>query len=303
MNTLTFLLAATDFSEDGRYAVQRAALVAAAQQARLDLLHVVNGPALGRLLLLVPTSVGARAKLVDDAQRALDELAADITRQTGVTTGTRIGVGVVLDEILAGCTQADLLALGARGTNPLRDLILGSTAERLLRKCDRPILVVKRPVQGDYRRVIVPVDFSPSSAAALRMALRIAPGAEIMALHAFEVPFEGKLWLADVSQREIDDYRARARQQAQERLGALVHGISGDDPYRIEQAVEHGEAAQTILAQEQALDADLIVMGKHGQSAVEDFFLGSVTRHVLADANCDVLVVQAAADAALPSAG
>jgi nucleotide-binding universal stress UspA family protein len=52
-----------------------------------------------------------------------------------------------------------------------------------------------------------------------------------------------------------------------------------------------------VLEQEQEDDCDLIVIGKLGKSRLEDYFLGSVTRRVLADSQADVLVVPADAPA------
>jgi nucleotide-binding universal stress UspA family protein len=54
--------------------------------------------------------------------------------------------------------------------------------------------------------------------------------------------------------------------------------------------VIEGEASQRIVEQEQERDCDLVVLGKHGQSATEDLLLGSVTKHVLAEGSTDVLV-------------
>ncbi|MHB1402423.1 MAG: universal stress protein [Thiobacillus sp.] len=45
-----------------------------------------------------------------------------------------------------------------------------------------------------------------------------------------------------------------------------------------------------IIEHEQTTDADLIVMGKHGQSVMEELLLGSVTKHVLAYSSSDVLI-------------
>jgi nucleotide-binding universal stress UspA family protein len=51
-----------------------------------------------------------------------------------------------------------------------------------------------------------------------------------------------------------------------------------------------GDASQRIVEQEQGSDCDLVVVGKHGQTAAEELLLGSVTRHVLAEGSADVLV-------------
>jgi nucleotide-binding universal stress UspA family protein len=45
-----------------------------------------------------------------------------------------------------------------------------------------------------------------------------------------------------------------------------------------------------LVQQEQEFDCDLIVMGKQGESSVEDMLLGSVTRYALAQSQCDVLI-------------
>ncbi|MEN9436527.1 MAG: hypothetical protein RIR09_1182, partial [Pseudomonadota bacterium] len=45
-----------------------------------------------------------------------------------------------------------------------------------------------------------------------------------------------------------------------------------------------------IVEQEQERSCDLIVMGKHGQNALEELFLGSVTKEILSQSQCDILV-------------
>jgi nucleotide-binding universal stress UspA family protein len=197
----------------------------------------------------------------------------------------------VLTEILTVAEQVDLLVIGARGMNPIRDLIFGSTAERLLGKCMQPALVVKRAPQTPYRRVLVPVDFSPYSASALRAAMRIAPQSQIYVCHAFDVPFEGTLWIAEASNKKIENYRVQARQQALTAIRNVIEHAGGANGFHVSSVVERGDASRVILDKEAEYDADLIVIGKHGRSALEEFFLGSVTRHILSNSQCDVLVV------------
>lgn len=290
MNTARSILVATDFSHDASHAARRAAQLATQWAARMELLHVMSGPSLRALREIFPNPDDAEAKLIADAQRMLDELSASLGQIDNTLLTTQVKIGKVLDEILLNCAQHDLLVLGAHGLNPLRDLILGTTAERLLRKSMRPVLVVKQAPKGPYQRVIVPFDFSPHSVQALKTAMHLAPNADITIVHAFDVPFEGKLWVAGVAEEEIYRYRIQARQQGLSKIGDLVGGLNAA-PCRLRHVVEHGDAPRVILDKQQELEADLIVIGKHGQSIVEDLFLGSVTRHVLADSKCDVLVV------------
>ena len=55
--------------------------------------------------------------------------------------------------------------------------------------------------------------------------------------------------------------------------------------------IARGDPAQQIIAMEQEVDADLIVVGKHGSHIIEELLIGSVTKHVLAESQCDVMVI------------
>jgi len=59
---------------------------------------------------------------------------------------------------------------------------------------------------------------------------------------------------------------------------------------RLSRKFVHGAAMLRIIEHEQTTDADLIVMGKHGQSVMEELLLGSVTKHALAYSSSDVLI-------------
>lgn len=285
-------VAATDFSQHALWATQRAALLAAQNGARLELLHVVaEGPlkALRDLLKAKPKGV---ANLVEDVRQALSETAAALAKATGASVSTRVEVGEVLEVIARECKSVDLLVLGARGSNPLRDAILGTTAERLLGRCSGPMLIVKRRPAHRYERIIVGVDFSPASEDALRAALRLGPQAAVIAVHAYDVPFEGKLGLAGVERATIDGYRYRAAEKAIARIRAVGERAAGARA-RVGHKVGHGYAPHLILRQEQTRRADLIALGKQKRRAIQEFLLGRVTRHVLADSRSDVLVVPA----------
>lgn len=286
------ILAATDFSEDAGHAVARAAMLAAALPARLSLLHVVSAPMLGALRAMFGGSDrrDAEARMIEEARQSMDALAAMLRSLDG-EIACEVRVGRVVDEVLAAAEPHDLLVLGPRGSNPLRDLILGTTAERLLAKSARPVLVAKQPAREPYRHVTVAMDFSPDSVAALRTAARLAPDAELSAVHAFDLPFEGKLLAAGIRDDEIQRYRAQARQEAMRGIDRAATE-AGLDPMRVSRVVQQGHPGRTVLEQAEHLGADLLVLGKHGESGLEDLMLGSVTRHVLSDAKCDVLVAR-----------
>jgi len=86
---------------------------------------------------------------------------------------------------------------------------------------------------------------------------------------------------------ELHRYRQEERQSALAALYALAEGLQARPDVR----VEHGmpEAVIPDLLRDTA--ADMVVAGKHGSSEIVDLFLGSMTKHLLREAGCDVLVV------------
>lgn len=290
MTLLNAILAATDFSAGARLAVERAARVAAAAGVpRRTLLHAVDTPWFELFRQLAGHDGLDRPGPLDQAAALLAELAAEIERATGVRLEPVVRPGRPVDAIAEAAADADLLVLGAHGAHPLRELALGTTAQRLIRKTRRPVLVVKRAPEADYRRVLVAIDFSPHSQRALAWARAVAPGAEIVLVHAFEALFEGKMQYAGVGEEAIAEFRARARQTAETDMAQFV---ADNDATALRRIIEHGHPATRLRSAAQALGADLVVAGKHGKSLTEQLLLGSVTLHLLAEMSCDVLVTQ-----------
>lgn len=290
MKTLTSILAATDFSEHSRAAVERAAHLAKEQASALRLLHVISSSLLDDLRNMMRGSAAVEHSVLEEARVSLHDTATMLAQTTEVTATEEVATGQVIATIRTAAEEVDLLVLGARGTNPVRDLLLGTTAERLLRTSCCPVLIVKGAPKGPYGRVIVPVDFSSYSAPALAVAVLVAPHAHISVLHAFRVPFEARLHIAGATDDTIRLYCDEQRQEATRHIDRLMTEYLPHVRQRT-CLVERGDPSPVILAQAQARSADLIVLGKQGQSRAEELFLGSVTRHVLAGSTCDVLVV------------
>ncbi len=287
------LLAATDFSAPARHALERAALLAQAHPAAsLTLAHVVSRSALDTLRRMLPGDAAAlEAQLLSQAGEKLNQLASGLAAQYSCTIDTALMQGSALTALagLAETRQADLLVMGARGTHFMVELLLGSTTERVLSKSRRPLLAVKQKPLSPYRRILAPVDFSAHSAAAVNAAHAWMPDADIVLLHAFEVELESTFQFAGMNDAQIHEYRIHARSAAQLAMDAFIDMLQVPARQLTRQLV-HGAATLRILEHEQTMDADLIVMGKHGQSVMEELLLGSVTKHVLSHSSGDVLI-------------
>lgn len=287
------ILVATDLSAPARHAVERAFHLAARTKCELCILHAMELDTLDSLREILGDDLAlVKAALDSDARKHLEQLAGDATIHRGVTARTRIAEGNPLATIAAEADALDahLVVLGSRGESFLRHALLGSTAARLLRKSlQRPVLVVKQPPHEAYRSVVVAIDFSPASLQAIHLARHWAPNADLVLLHAFELPYEGKLTFAGVDERVIRQYVSTEGEVRRKRLHELAR-TAGLSAAEYSGRIVHGDPAQQIIAMEQEVDADLIVVGKHGAHIAEELLLGSVTKHVLDESQCDVLV-------------
>lgn len=289
MNPLKHILVATDLSPYARNAAERAAYLSKAQQASLDLLYVANPAPFERLKQLVVPDDDLLKRVLDSAGEKIHALAAMLFQRYDISAGVQVASGSVTTEItrVVQDKHSSLLVCGARGQSVARRLLLGSTVQKMLSRMPCPLLVVKPAPRDAYRTVLVPVDFSPVSLRAIALARRIAPQAEIILLHVYEAPFESSVRFAHIDHDTLTHYRNVIRKDAVTQLAALSNAAGMPDARQI---VVHGDPGWRIAEQEQELECDLIVVGKQGTSALEELLVGSVTKHVLSESQCDVLV-------------
>jgi len=293
MAGLEHLLVATDLSGGSSLALDRGFVLAAGCGARLTILHAVGIEGLAPLRRWLGADTDAVSRrLLDEAGERLAEFVAESTVRGGVVADLRVDPGLAGTAIPAFCADAgvDLVLLGAHGSGFLQRMVLGSTASRLLRRCRCPVLVVKQAAHKPYRRVLVAVDFSPGSEATIGIARDLAPAADLVLLHVFSVPFEGKMQYAGVSDDVLYQYRLDAREQASQQLHELARS-AGLSVGQYSGVVVHGDATRHIVEHEEKYRSDLVVMGKHGTHVTEELLLGSVTKRVLSESRGDVLVV------------
>lgn len=287
------ILVATDLSSHAGRAETRGAMLAQALGAkRLTLLHMVPRLPLQAFTdMLERTPLETEQMLVSGAKADLAERGRRLGEKYGIEVATAVKVGRVHLGIVALADEIDagLVVVGGYGAHLVRELFLGATAEKVLRTSTRPMLIVKQEPFSPYKRLLVPVDFSASSSNALDWALAVAGGAQISVAHVYEAPYETTLRYASVEDKVVEGYRAVARQQAQDAMRAFLENRRPAEA-DFQRHILHGHPAAGIRDLAESLRPDLIVMGKHGQSEIEELLLGSVTKHVLFESACDMLV-------------
>jgi nucleotide-binding universal stress UspA family protein len=275
------------------WAAARAALLAHESGSEsVDLIHVIDNLAIETLRHLIQTPLETERRLMELSRRQLTEIERVLSEKYRVSvSATTLNVGRPYTEIVryAEFLNADLVVLGAHGGGLVRELFVGSTVDRVLRKLARPVLIVKREPQASYRKVLIPVDFSEFSGQATEFAINIAPHAHIIALHAFEVPFKAKLESSGADDDLIQIYESEVQAQKKKEMEQFVSELGAKAT--LSSIMELGPASAVIRKNLEVLDPDLVVIGKQGQSGQDETLLGGVARRVIQDAGCDILVV------------
>jgi nucleotide-binding universal stress UspA family protein len=282
------IFVATDFSASAARAIARATRLPLANDGRVSIIHVLpEDPSKKRYPEL---DEGARQKL-EQVAAAVSDAFADLGRpDIRVVSELRRGQGYV--EIIrhARSEGADLIVLGRHGRRPVRDMFIGSTAKRVIRAGDLPVLVVSRVAHGPYGRPVVAVDLKDTNRSLVHVTLRlVGAGVESIALvHAFQVPFEGFVTPA-VRTGESTELRKEYEQQAHAAVRKVLAALADFD-VRFEPTTVHGDPRSAILIEAARLDADLLAVGTHARSGISHALVGSVSEWIIEAARCDVLV-------------
>jgi nucleotide-binding universal stress UspA family protein len=298
------ILCAIDFSPGSRKALDQAVMLARRYQAPLSVLYVhqCSMPSYG-VPYVGPEGFGA-ILLTDPERREL--LARLETEVSGDRAAAGISIETVVDEAVnvpnaivsrAHTTGADLIVIGTHGRSGFERLMLGSVAEKVLRKATCPVLTVPAGAPDvvprdttSTRRILCPIDFSQSSESALGYAAELAREAQarLTVLHVLELPPE----LSEYAEAmDLARYRDLRFQEAWIRLTRLMKAVVGETTLAHE-LILVGTPYKEILEVASSEAADLIVIGVRGRNTADVLFFGSTTNHVVRAAHCAVLTVK-----------
>ncbi|QDT07064.1 Universal stress protein E [Rubripirellula lacrimiformis] len=286
------IVVATDFSERSDRAIRRAELLAREFGSKLHLVHVVDDD---------------QPHLIVQAQRdASDKLLEELTQTLQEIDGVQCDFRVVLGDPFIGITQAarnlgaDLIVIGPHRRQLLRDILIGTTAERTIRTADRPVLLANGIPTGSYRRAIVATDLSAYSERTFRTAqsLGLLDRLNVSLLHVFSDPGTPLMSRASLSDDEKQSYLVGVRNRAGKEIASFMERINANGMSTILKPATAG-IAETICETANAFSAELIVVGTCGRSMIARALMGSVTEGVLRDSGQDVLAIPPSQNAAV----
>jgi nucleotide-binding universal stress UspA family protein len=280
------LLFATDFSESSRHALPFVATVAHKFGSRVHLCHVIT-PA--QLLVGAPEAAPYLYEAEREAGAKELENLGRSSQWRGLDVRTIIATGILEDELGAVISKnrIDLIVVGTRGRTGAPRLLLGSAAETICRSGSVPVLTVGPDAMGqknaDFRRVLLPTDFSEQSMKILPYCLELAGrfGSSVTFLHVIPTSTG-----ANVSARCLAE-------ESRHTLEKAVAAHRGQ--LRAQFLVEFGDTAGAIIRAAKETGADLVAMGiKHGFPSGIHLPSGIAYR-VMADAECPVLTLRSRA--------
>lgn len=278
------IMVATDFSERSDRAVRRAALLARQFDATIVLIHVVDDDQPRRI---VDTER-------DEAEMLLRQTAETLGQVDGVVCETR----AILASPFAGiireveASDPDLLVIGPHRRQILKDVFIGTTAERTIRLVGCPVLMVNAVPAGNYRHVMQTTDLSDGSRDALQRFLRLGIGnaARKTLLHVYDAPALRLAMSHTLARDDQEQYLADERKGA---LRELSEFIATAELGKVMPIARHKAttAHHEILRAADVEKADLIVLSTHGQTGLLKLLIGSVTERVLRSSSIDVLAI------------
>ena len=279
-----------DGSEHSNIAVDWAAAEAVSRGLPLTLVAATTIPLEGMRFGGSVLSPDAIDDLLERLNVATEARAAESrAAHPGLEIRVKVALGSPASVLVEASANADLVVLGSRGMGGFRGLLVGSVGVQVASSAACPVVVIRKAPSTEAKTIVVGVDGSELSVAALDFAFEMADrrGWSVRAVHAWEVPAYDVIAAPsgpppfDVEEFEAAEQRAFAESLAGQR--ERHPGVSVDE------VIVRSPSARGIL--DASDDAALIVLGTRGRGEFLGALLGSVSQGVLHRAKVPVAVI------------
>lgn len=279
MKLLKSILVAIDFTESSERVLENSIAFAKKFQSELTVIHVLPDDLNNKVNLLVEKSASSDLKEVNDR-----------INSKGIKTGFPIlEYGNYCDRIVAAADKinANLVIVGSGERRKNTALLLGSTAEKIIRKSNKPVFVVKSDQRLDIKNIICPVDFSEESKRALKTAIITSRifNARLVILTVYTLFRQTFTKLNPVEineQRKLDHISE---------FNKFIEDFNLVD-VNYELQVKGGEPAEEIIKAIKKYESDLLLMGTTGKSGISKVLMGSVTGKVIREVLCSFITLK-----------
>lgn len=296
------ILVPLDFSRASIQALKFAIPFAKEFEATIHLVHVQPADK----LTAISNAGGLMLNGMDAIALMQDRLSEALRRQGRFCPDNcHVVSGRPFEEIckLGRQIDADLIVLPTRGLGRLKRIILGSTAEQVVRHAPCPVLIPRgaefkaitwngaaATTGFELRKILVPVDFTKCSLAGVKYAARLAKGTGAT-LRLFHVVFPyPQLFAVDRVGAGLTPLIRTAKARAREEMSELLQ-MSFLRGIPCETEIQTGPVIDEICEESSRPGIDLVVTSTHGCTGFKHAVIGSVAEHVVRHAECPVIII------------
>lgn len=283
-----------DFSETSIKALDYALALAGNFGSRVHLVHVLEFPAVFNSTR--PSYAAWDGELKNAAASRLATLVEEKTDGL-IPVTCEVVFGRAFQSICSTARKqkADLIVISTHGFTGLKHILLGSTAERVVRHAPCSVLTIRGQNARNaksitkLKKILVPTDFSKPAYESLRSAVDIARQfqAQLQLLYVVLPHYStGEYEMVDYAMLTVEERAFGKKQLAGIRASLAAKDISAKTEIRL------GRPAVQIVELAEEMDADLIVISTHGRTGWRRAFLGSTAEEVVRHSTCPVLIVR-----------
>ncbi|WP_166789583.1 universal stress protein [Cryobacterium fucosi] len=256
---------------------------AAPRRLEVDLVHVVD-ETWGE----IPAGFRGSARAQAETELARD-VAEAVRREPGLVIHSTVLVGSPTSALAKRAAGAELLVVGSHALGRFRDYVFSTRAAQIAARAPGSVVVVPERTQSPGRGVVVGVDGSDLSLAAVRFAAEEADrhGEPLTAVYCWSAPTP---WTAETA---VIDWPMEPDDSDRLVLAEAVAGLAAQYPdLDLDLRLELGLPSETLARV--AAGARLLVVGSHGRHGLQRFWLGSVSQVIVLTMPCPVAVIRPA---------
>ena len=221
-------------------------------------------------------------QLLADAAAVAKEAAPEVEVSTELTSGS------AAEQPVGRSASAQLVVLGSRGLGGFTGVLVGSVAVAVTTHAHCPTVVVRDTVHDPDAPIVVGLDGSPASDAALAFAFETAAlrGVAVHAVRTWWDITAETAWQRGLTATNLASIEAVEQRLLTEQLAASASAYP-DVP--VHQALTCDRPAHTLV--EQSAKAQLVVVGTRGRGGFRGLLLGSTSQSLIHHAHCPIAVV------------
>jgi nucleotide-binding universal stress UspA family protein len=260
------ILVPCDFSKPAINAFRFALEIAAQSRGEVHLLHVIELPVMYGSVIMPSLVIENQLyqDLKENAEQQVKKLLAKVAPNAKVVTEVAIGPIFSIINSYVQEKQVDLIVMGSQGAHGLKEIIIGSNAEKIVRTSSVPVMVIKNGIKPFVKNIVFPNTLETQNQEDLML--------KVKALQNFFKAHLHIVWI-NTPLNFDNDTNTRAHLEAFAKRFMLKN-------FSIH-IYNYTDGEEGILRFAEEIGADMIAMGTHGRRGLAHLFKGSLTEDIV----------------------